>query len=150
MFSRSKKVEEDIDPRQKELFEHAQERIKEKKNLYTHFIFYLVGCVFVIILNILLDFGSEFRPFNLDWFVYVVLIWSFFMMIHTVRILLFSRFMGKSWQASQMAYLVEKQKKKIAEMEEKLNLEIPKEATVTKNILLDNTEDSTNNTEHTN
>jgi len=72
------------------------------------------------------------------------------MMIHTVRILLFSRFMGKSWQASQMAYLVEKQKKKIAEMEEKLNLEIPKEATVTKNILLDNTEDSTNNTEHTN
>jgi len=45
MFSRSKKVEEDIDPRQKELFEHAQERIKEKKNLYTHFIFYLVGCI---------------------------------------------------------------------------------------------------------
>lgn len=150
MFSRSKKVGEDIDPRQKELFEHAQERIKEKKSLYTHFIFYLVGCVFAIVLNILLNFGSEFRPFNLDWFVYVVLIWSFFMMIHAVRILLFSRFMGKSWEAKQMTYLVEKQKKKIGEMEEKLNLEIHKEAQITKNILLDNTKGSTNNTEHTN
>ncbi len=142
MFSKSKKTEEDIDLRQKEIFEHAQDRIKEKKNLYTHFLFYLVGCVFFIILNVLLDFGSEFKPFGLDWFVYAILVWSFFMMIHTCRVLLFSNFMGKAWKAKQMTYLVEKQQVKIAEMQQKLSLEIPKEANTNKNILLDKTNNS--------
>jgi len=145
MFSKSKKTEDDLDPHQKEIFEHAQARINEKKGLHTHFIFYLVGCVFLIILNVFLNFGSDFKPFGLDWFVYAVLGWSFLMMVHAVRILLFNSFMGKAWKAKQMAYLVEKQKKKILEMEEKLNLEIPKEVVSTKNILLDNTKDATNN-----
>lgn len=142
MFFKSKKTEENIDLRQKELFEHAQERIKEKKSLYTHFLFYLVGCVFFIILNVLLEFGSEIKPFGLDWFVYAVLGWSFFMMLHACRVLLFSKFMGKAWKAKQMAYLVEKQQIKINEMEQKLNLEIPKEANTSKNILLDNSNNS--------
>jgi len=150
MFFKSKKVDDTIDPHQKELFVHAQERIKEKKGLYTHFIFYLVGCVFLIILNVLLDFGSDFKPFGLDWFVYAVLFWSFFMIVHAVRVLLFSRFMGKAWQSQQMAYLVEKQKEKITAMEEKLNLEIPKEAESTKNVLLDSTNDESNTNEITN
>jgi len=142
MFSKSKKTTEDIDVRQKELFEHAQERIKEKKNLYTHFLFYLVGCVFFVILNVLLEIGATYTALGLDWFVYAVLIWSFFIMVHAIRVLLFSRFMNKAWKAKQMAYLVEKQQIKIAEMEKKLNLEIPKEATITKNILLDTTNNS--------
>lgn len=145
MFKKSKKTpQQDLDLKQHELFEHAQERIKEKQSLYTHFIFYLVGCIFFIILNVFLNFGAEFKLFHLDWFVYAILIWSFFMMIHSFKVLLFSKFMGKEWKAKQMAYLVNKQNEKIAEMEKKLDLKIPKEASFEKNILLDNTNNSEN------
>lgn len=142
MFRKKKSNQEALDLRQKELFEHAQERIKEKKSLYTHFLFYLVGCIFFIVLNILLDFGSEFTLFQLDWFVYAVLIWTFFLVVHAFRVLLFSKFMGKAWQAKQMEYLVEKQKSKIAEMEKKLGLEIPEEYRMEKTILLDQTKNN--------
>lgn len=142
MFRKNKLSHESLDLKQKELFEHAQERIKEKKSLYTHFLFYLVGCIFFIVLNVLLDFGSEFTLFNLDWFVYAVLIWSFFMVVHAFRVFLFSKFMGKAWQAKQMEYLVEKQKNKIAQMEKKLDLEIPKENKLDKTILLDQTKNN--------
>lgn len=138
MFKKSKKTNPNPDLKQHELFEHAQLRIKEKQSLYTHFIFYLVGCIFFIILNVFLNFGAEFKLFHLDWFVYAILVWSFIMMIHSFKVLLFSRFMGKEWKAKQMTYLVNKQKEKIAEMEKKLDLKIPKEASIDKNILLDN------------
>lgn len=140
MFKKSKKTIPDLDLKQQELFEHAQLRIKEKQNLYTHFIFYLVGCIFFIVLNVFLNFGSEFKLFDLDWFVYAVLIWSFIMLTHSFKVLLFSKFMGKEWKAKQMAYLINKQKDQISEMEKKLNLKVPKEAHFEKNILLDNTQ----------
>lgn len=142
MFGRTKKKEIQIDPQQKALFEQAQQRIKEKKGLYTHFMFYLVGCIFMIVLNFLLDFGANFKPLGYDWFVFGVLIWTFFLLIHVFRVLVFSSFMGKKWKEEQMEILVEKQKKKIAEMEEKLNLEIPQELKSEKTILLDNTNPS--------
>jgi len=147
MFSRSKKANNNLDIRQRELFEHAQEHIKEKKGLYTHFIFFIVGCLFMVIVNLLLDFGRGFQPFGQHWFVYGILIWFFFMLVHTVRVLLFSKFMGKAWQAQQMNYLVSKQNEKIQEMEQKLNLEIPKEAKSAKTILLDNTQEPQTDTE---
>ncbi len=136
MFSKKKP---DLDTHQKELFEHAQERVREKKGLYTHFILYLVGCIFMIVLNLLLDFGIDFKPLGIDWFVYGVLFWTFFILVHLFRVLLFSKFMNKAWHAKQMDYLIKKQQKKIAKMEEKLNLKVPKEASNTKTTLLDKT-----------
>lgn len=144
MFSKTKKTDspEGLDVRQKELFEHAQARMKEKKVLYRHFVFFLAGCIFMIVLNLVLGFGKEYRFFELDWFVFGVLIWAFFLLVHVLRVVLFSKFMGKAWRDKQMEYLVEKQKEKIAKMQEQLDLQLPKQATSDKKVILDNTDDS--------
>ncbi|WP_010520252.1 2TM domain-containing protein [Aquimarina agarivorans] len=142
MFSNSKKKDTAIDLEQKELFEHAQARIKEKRGLYRHFIVFLVGCIFMIVLNLGLNFGNEFKFLDLDWFVFGVLIWSFFFLIHFFRVTLFSKFMGKAWKDKQLERLVAKQKAQIAKMEKKLNLEIPKDIVSEKSILLDNTDNN--------
>ncbi len=147
MFSKTSSKKTSLDPHQKELFEHAQQRIKEKKGLYTHFIFYLVGSIFLAIINLLLEFGKEYTFLNLDWFVFIIAIWFFFLLVHAVRILIFGKFMGKEWETKQMGYLVKKQKEKIAKMEAKLNLKIPKEASNSKTILLDKTQNYLTNNE---
>ncbi len=140
MFSSFKKKNSTIDLEQKELFEHAQARIKEKRGLYRHFIVFLVGCIFMIVLNLGLNFGVEYKFLELDWFVFGVLVWSFFFLIHFFRVIFFSKFMGKEWKDKQLERLVAKQKAKIAKMEQKLNLEIPKDIVSEKSILLDNTD----------
>ena len=137
MFSSTNTKESTLDLEQKELFEHAQARMKEKRSLYRHFIVFLVGCIFMIVLNLGLGFGIEKQPLGLHWFVYGILAWSFFFLIHLFRVLFFSKFMGKEWEDKQMKKLVAKQKDKIAKMEKKLNLEIPHEIISEKNVILD-------------
>lgn len=139
MFSKNKTSKPKLDAEQKELFEHAQSRINEKKALYRHFIVFLAGCILMIVLNLVLNIGGEFKFLEFDWFVIGVVIWSFFLLVHIIRVVLFSKFMGKAWQDKQMEYLIEKQKNKIAKMEQKLDLQTPQEATSTKNVILDNT-----------
>jgi len=141
MFGK-KKPTNTIDPQQQALFEHAQERIKEKKSLYNHLVFYLVGCLFMVLLNLVFKIGLDWKLFNLDWYVYGILIWTFFFLVHAVKVMLLTKFMGKAWQAEQLELLVSKQKEKIAKMEEKLDLQIPKEVVSEKNILLDKTNET--------
>ena len=139
MFTKNKTSEPKLDVQQKELFEHAQSRINEKKALYRHFVVFLAGCILMIVLNLVLNIGSEFKFLEYDWFVVGVIIWSFFLLVHIIRVVLFSKFMGKAWQDKQMKHLIEKQKSKIAKMEQKLDLQTPKEATSTRSVLVDNT-----------
>ena len=144
MFFKTKKkdIVDELNPHQKELFEHAQARIKEKKALYRHFVLFLAGCIFMIVLNVVLGFGSSFKFLELDWFVFGVLLWGFFILVHVLRVVVFSKFMGKAWRDKQMKYLVEKQKLKIAKMEKKLDLKVPEEVFLDKNVILDNKSNS--------
>ncbi len=146
MFGK-KKPDTTIDPQQRVLFEHAQERIKEKKALYNHFVFYLVGCLFMVLLNLVFKIGLGWKLFDLDWYVYGISIWTFFFLVHAVKVLLFTKFMGKAWEAEQLDILVQQQKEKIAKMEEKLDLQVPKEVISEKNILLDKTQEVKNSTD---
>ena len=139
MFTKNKTSKPRLDVQQKELFEHAQSRINEKKALYRHFVVFLAGCILMIVLNLVLNIGSEFKFLEYDWFVVGVVIWSFILLVHIIRVVLFSKFMGKAWQDKQMKHLVEKQKNKIAKMEQKLDLQTPKEATSKRSVLVDNT-----------
>ena len=59
MFSKAKKTER-IDIEQREQYEYAQARMKQKKKLMQHFIVFLVGSVFLIIINPILGYGDEF------------------------------------------------------------------------------------------
>ncbi|MFL1897164.1 2TM domain-containing protein [Aquimarina sp. 2-A2] len=126
MFSKKKETPH-IDAEQRELFENARIRILEKKRLLHHFIFFLAGAIFFIVLNLVFGFGKDIRLFDVDWFVYVILIWVFILLIHTGKVVLFSKFMGKEWTDRQMLKLVAKQKAQIEKMEREMgfNQSIP-------------------------
>ncbi|MDP5043681.1 2TM domain-containing protein [Leeuwenhoekiella sp. W20_SRS_FM14] len=124
MFSKKQETTK-IDRDQRELIEYAQLRIKEKKNLFRHFVIFLAGAVLLIILNLILDFGADFRPFDVDWFVWATLIWFFLFLIHFLNVFLFRTFMNKKWENEQLDKLVAKQKDKIAKLQTQVEKEYP-------------------------
>lgn len=104
-----------------ELYENAKRRIKQKKRLYFHFILFLVGSVFLIVLNKILKIGEPY-----DWFVWAIIGWSFFFLLHFINVFITHKFMGKEWVEKQTEKLVLKQEGKI----EKLRIEIEKESRI--------------------
>lgn len=109
----TKKDNPKIDKDQLELIEYAQKRIKQKKRLYVHFVLFLIGSVFLILLNEVLGYGKTFRPFDTDWFVYAILAWLFLLLYHTFNVFVTHHFMGKEWEQLQLEKLVAKQKQRI-------------------------------------
>jgi len=101
-----------------ELFEHARKRAKQKKWLYSHFIFFLVGSVFLIILNKFLNVIPQY-----DWFVWAIVIWFFLFIIHFINVFITHNFMGKEWEKKQIEKLVLKQETKIAKLEKGISKE---------------------------
>ena len=97
---------------QHELYENARNRIKQKKRLYYHFIVFLVGSVFLIVLNKFLNIWEQF-----DWFVWAILIWFFLFILHVINVYVTNKFMNKEWERKQTEKLVLKQELKIAKLE---------------------------------
>ncbi|MEH6407162.1 MAG: 2TM domain-containing protein [Leeuwenhoekiella sp.] len=124
MFTK-KKESVKIDPVQRELIENAQRRVKQKKNLFRHFVIFLAGAVILIILNLVLDFGKDIRPLDVDWFVWAIIIWFFFFLIHFLNVFLLSSLMSKKWENEQVERLVDKQKAKIAQLQNTVEIENP-------------------------
>ena len=122
MFSKTKKTEK-IDVEQREQFEYAQTRVRQKKKLMRHFIVFLVGSVFLIIINPILGYGDDF--FIKNWFVWAILIWAFIFFIHLFNVFIMNTFMGKEWENDQLVKLKSKQEKRILELQEKVNKELP-------------------------
>jgi amino acid permease len=121
MFSKTKKSER-IDPEQREQYEYARSRMKQKKRLMQHFILFLVGSVFLIILNPLLGVGEDF--FIKDWFIWAILIWAFLFLIHVFNVFIMSTFMGKEWENKQLEKLKAKQSQRIAELDKQAVREV--------------------------
>jgi len=101
-----------------ELFENAQRRQKQKKGLYTHFILFLIGSAFLIIINKVLNVGEPY-----DWFVWAIVGWLFLLSIHFVNVFVTHKFMGKEWERQQIEKLVAKQEQQIEKLAEKVALE---------------------------
>lgn len=100
---------------QYKVFEQARKRIKQKKRLYFHFVLFLVGSTFFIILNKIIKFHEE-----LDWYVWAIFVWLFLLIIHFVNVFVMNKFFGKNWVQVQTEKLVEKHFKKIEKLEKKL------------------------------
>ncbi|WP_324025501.1 2TM domain-containing protein [Maribacter sp. BPC-D8] len=118
MFSRNKNTSK-LDLEQHELLENAQKRVKQKKRLYTHFVVFLVGSVFLVLINKILKYGQEY-----NWFVWAITFWGFLFVLHIFNVFVTNKFMGNDWERSQREKLVAKQKKRIAEMEKEIEQEI--------------------------
>lgn len=130
-----------IDPEIKELYENAHQRIKQKKKLMTHLVFFIAGAVIFIVLNVVIGYKSDFRPLGMDWFVTAILIWIFFLIIHAINVFMVNKLMGKEWEEKQMNRLVEKQLERLRKLQKKVDKkhpieskEIPKEKEEKKNL----------------
>ena len=93
---------------QYKLYEKARKRTKQKKGVLSHFIFFLIGAVFLVILNKVIKFHPE-----TDWFVWAILVWFFLFILHVINVYVTNKFMNKDWERKQTEKLVLKQELKI-------------------------------------
>lgn len=124
MFSK-KKNKSKIDYEQKELYEYARSRTRQKKNLFRHFVIYLIGAVFLIVLNVVIGYQEDFKPLGYNWFVWAVLLWTLIFLVHFFNVFIVNSFMGKDWETKQVDRLVKKQKEKIAKLQERVERDHP-------------------------
>ncbi|MEZ4803244.1 MAG: dihydrofolate reductase [Gelidibacter sp.] len=117
MFGKKKAVPQ-IDKEQMELIKNAQRRIAQKRRLYIHFVVFLIGAVFLIILNTVLGVGESTKIAGMDWFVFAILAWLFLFVYHLFNVFVTHKFMGKEWEQRQLDKLVTKQKERISQLEE--------------------------------
>ncbi|MBT8253253.1 MAG: 2TM domain-containing protein, partial [Bacteroidia bacterium] len=73
---------------QHEQMEYAQRRINQKKKLYYHFVLFLIGSVFLILLNKVFKYGADY-----NWFKWAILFWAFLFVIHIFNVFITHRFM---------------------------------------------------------
>lgn len=107
-----------MDHNQFELYEYAHKRQKQKKKLYFHFILFLIGSVFLIFINKVLNIGEPY-----DWFLWVIVAWLFLLTLHFVNVFITHKFMGKEWERQQIEKLVIEQEQKIKELAKKVEKE---------------------------
>jgi len=110
------------DKEQYEIYEKARKRTKQKKGLYFHFILFLIGSVFFVVLNKIIKYKPE-----LDWFVWAILIWLFILIVHFINVFVMNRFFGKEWVRIQTEKLIEKHQIKL----DKLEISLDKEGALT-------------------
>ncbi len=122
MFSR-KKTTEPQDIEQREQYQYARARIKQKKRLMQHFIVFLGGSIIAIILDLVLGIGNDF--FIKNWFAWFILIWAFILLVHFFNVFILNRFMGKEWEDRQLEKLKSKQEQRILKLQKKVEKEIP-------------------------
>ncbi|HSP11366.1 MAG TPA: 2TM domain-containing protein [Salegentibacter sp.] len=124
MFSKKKNTSK-LDTEQRELYDNARQRTLQKKRLFQHFVIFLIGAIFLIVLNVVIGYREDFKLLGYDWFVTAILLWAFLFFIHLLNVFVTDSFMGKAWKDRQMDRLVAKQKEKIAEMQKQVERDHP-------------------------
>ncbi len=117
----------DIDIDQKELFKNANRRLKQKKRLVHHLVFFIAGAVVLIFINLVLEYQIDFKPLGWHWFVSAILIWAFFLLAHTINVFFVEKLMGRAWEEEYMHKLVEKQLVKLKKIQKKVDEKYPLE-----------------------
>lgn len=116
----NKKAKGKVDIEQHELLEYAQRRIAQKRRLFTHFVIFLIGAVFLVLINKILKVKEQY-----DWFLWAILAWAFLFAFHAFNVFFTQKFMGKDWERNQREKLVAKQKQRISELQKEIETEFP-------------------------
>ena len=119
MFSKKKEGSQ-IELEQHELLENAHRRIKQKKRLFSHFVIFLIGSVFLVLINKILKYGEGY-----DWSICATIAWAFLFAIHAFNVFITHKFMGKEWERKQREQLVKKQKERIATLQKEIETDFP-------------------------
>ena len=100
---------------QHELYEYARKRLKQKKRLYYHFVVLFLASLFLFISTKIFSFNPE-----INWYIWIIIIWFFIFLMHFIKVFITDRFMNKNWEREQLDRLINLQKKKIAELQAKV------------------------------
>jgi len=119
-MSSENKSKPGIDKEQHEQLEYAQKRIRQKKNLYVHFVLFLIGSIFLILINKILKYGEEY-----NWFVWAIAFWAFLFVVQMINVFVTQKFMGIDWERKQREILVEKQRQRIRELQKEIETDFP-------------------------
>ncbi len=98
-----------------EYYEKARKRTKQKKRLYFHFVLFLVGSTFFVILNKVIKFHPE-----IDWYVWAIFAWLVLLILHFINVFVMNKFFDKDWERLQTEKLIQKHKDKVEKLEVKL------------------------------
>lgn len=99
-----------------ELYENARKRIRQKRHLFVHFVLFFVGSIFLIVFEKLLKVGIKYP----NWSYWVILVWAFLFILHFINVFITKRFMNKQWEREEIDKLVEKQKRRLEQMQKKV------------------------------
>ena len=106
-----------MEKEQIEIYEKSKKRIKQKKRLYYHFIVFLIGSLFLIVLNTFFKVGQEKYG---EWFKYAVALWLLIWIFHFINVFITNKFFGKEWERVETEKLIKKYKAKTEKLEKKL------------------------------
>ena len=119
MFSKDKNKAE-LNLEQHQLLETAQDRIRQKKRLYSHFVVFLIGSVFLVLINKIFKVGEQY-----DWFLWAITFWAFLFLMHVFNVFVTQRFMGKEWERNQRERLVRIQRERISAIQKEIETDFP-------------------------
>ena len=117
------KSNSDINQEQIELLENAQKRIRQKKNLYYHFVLFLFVSVISLSLDFIFKIGKEFYLFEYSWSFWIVFLWFFLIIFHVFNVFVTNRLLNNSWIKNQKNDLIKIQQIKIESLKKELEIE---------------------------
>ena len=117
------KSNSDINQEQIELLENAQKRIKQKKRLYYHFIFFLFVSTFSLTLNYIFKIGKELQFLDYSWSFWIVFLWFFLLIFHLFNVFVTNRLINNSWIKNQKHNLIKIQRLKIESLKKEMEIE---------------------------
>ena len=112
-----------IDDNTIELLENAQNRVRQKRNVYRHFIFFLFISVFILFVDLALSVGENLIFFDYSWSIWIVLIWSFILLYHLFDVFVSKRIISKKWVSAQKSHLIKVQQEKIRSLKKDIEKE---------------------------
>ena len=112
-----------IDDNTIELLENAQRRVRQKRNVYRHFIFFLFISGFILFVDLALSVGENLIFFDYSWSIWIVLIWSFILLYHLFDVFVSKRIISKKWVSAQKSHLIKVQQEKIKSLKKDIEKE---------------------------
>mgnify|MGYP001402569374 FL=1 len=112
-----------IDDNTIELLENAQKRVRQKRNVYRHFIFFLFISGFILFVDLAFSVGENLIFFDYSWSIWIVLIWSFILFYHLFDVFVSKRIISKKWISAQKSHLIKVQQEKIRSLKKDIEKE---------------------------
>lgn len=105
-----------MEKEQYDQYEYARRRLKQKKNLYFHFVLLLIGSLFMFIANVFMHIGEPQQ-----WYMWAISVWVFLFILHFIKVFITDRFMNKNWERGQIEKLMAKQDAKIKQLQSEID-----------------------------